>query len=83
MLKNIDYKQSLFYLGPSSKTPETPKWPRAWLETRDGRGVSRLRRSSLARECTPHTKSEEKERSVAVYEEYENGLKWVFENLLA
>ena len=41
------------------------------------------RERRLARECTPHTKSEEKERSLAVYEEYENGLKWVFENLLA
>ena len=30
----IDYEQSFFFLGPSSKTPETRKWPRAWLKTR-------------------------------------------------
>ena len=29
--------------------------------------VSRLRRSTLARTCTPHTKSAEKERLLAVY----------------
>ena len=34
----LDYEQSLFFLGPSSKTPETRKWPRAWLKSRDGRG---------------------------------------------
>ena len=33
----LDYEQSLFFLGPSSKTPETRKWPRAWLKSRDGR----------------------------------------------
>ena len=61
----VDYEQSLFFLGPSSKSPETRKWPRAWLKARDGRGrprFSRLRRSTLARACTPLTKSEEKER---------------------
>ena len=67
---NLDYEQSLFFLGPSSKTPETRKWPRALLKARDGRGlvsrVSRLRRSTLARACTPLTKSEEKERLLAV-----------------
>ena len=31
----LDYGQSLFFLGPSSKTPETRKWPRAWLKARD------------------------------------------------
>ena len=35
---SLDYEQSLFFLGPSSKTPETRKWPRAWLKARDGRG---------------------------------------------
>ena len=53
---------------------------RAWLKVRDGRGtkkgkraaalvshVSRLRRSTLARACPPLTKSEEKERLLAVY----------------
>ena len=34
----LDYEQSLLFLGPSSKTPETRKWPRAWLKSRDGRG---------------------------------------------
>ena len=34
----LDYEQSLFFLGPSRKTPETHKWPRAWLKSRDGRG---------------------------------------------
>ena len=29
---SLDYEQSLFFLGPSSKTPETRKWPRAWLK---------------------------------------------------
>ena len=35
---SLDYEQSLFFLGPSIKTPETRKWPRAWLKARDGRG---------------------------------------------
>ena len=34
----LDYEQSLLFLGPSRKTPETHKWPRAWLKSRDGRG---------------------------------------------
>ena len=46
-------------LSPLSKTHETRKWPRAWLKARDGRGT-------LARACTPLTKSEEKERLLAV-----------------
>ena len=78
-----DYKQSLFFLGPSSKTLETRKWPRAWVKARYGRGttkeilssraaalvsrVSHLCRSTLARMCTPLTKPEEKERLLAVY----------------
>ena len=28
----LDYEQSLLFLGPSSKTPGTRKWPRAWLK---------------------------------------------------
>ena len=28
----LDDEKSLFFLGPSSKTPETRKWPRAWLK---------------------------------------------------
>ena len=53
------YEQSLFFLCPSSKTPDTRKWPRAWLKAREAR-VSRLCRSTLARVCTPLTKSEKK-----------------------
>jgi len=35
----VDYEQSLFFLSPSSNTPEIrKKWPRAWLKARDGRG---------------------------------------------
>ena len=33
--RHVDYEQSLFFLGPSSKTPKTRKWPRAWLKARD------------------------------------------------
>ena len=64
-LLNLDYKQSLFFLGPSSKTPETGKWPRAWLKAAAAHvsRVSRLRRSTLARACTPLTKSEERDCS--------------------
>ena len=47
LMYHIDYEQSLFFLGPSSKTPETRKWPRAWLKVRDGRGC-RPRFSRLA-----------------------------------
>ena len=72
--QTVDYEQSLFFLGPSSKTPETRKRPCAWLKARDGRGttaalvsrVSRLRRSTLARACTLLTKSEENERLLRV-----------------
>ena len=39
----VDYEQSLFFLGPSSKTPKTRKWPRAWLKAQDGRGTTRER----------------------------------------
>ena len=46
MEEALDYEQSLFFLGPSSKTPETRKWPRAAaLVSR----VSRRRRSTFAR----------------------------------
>ena len=37
----IDYEQSLFFPGPSSKTRETRKWPRARLKARDGRGTKK------------------------------------------
>ena len=32
------FPRAAFFLGPSSKTRETRKWPRAWLKARDGRG---------------------------------------------
>ena len=54
----LDYEQSLFFLGPSSKTPR--KWPSALLKARDGRGT---RAAALV---SPLTKSEEKERLLAV-----------------
>ena len=69
--EKVDYEQSLFFLGPSSKTLETRKWQRAWLKARDGRGCrprfSRIRCSTLALSWTPLTKSEEKESLLAVY----------------
>ena len=44
----VDYEQSLFFLGPSSKTPETRELSRAWLKARRAAAlfsrVSRLRR---------------------------------------
>ena len=69
-------KQSLFFLGPSSK------WTRAWLKARNKRGTTKeslslffsqlpaalvsFVSSTLARTCTPITKSGEKERLLAV-----------------
>ena len=32
------FPRAVFFLGTSSKTRETRKWPRAWLKARDGRG---------------------------------------------
>ena len=32
---------SLFFVGPSSKSPETRKWPRTRLKARDGRGTTK------------------------------------------
>ena len=49
--RSIDYEQSLFFLGPSSKLPETRKLPRAWLKAREGRG------SSHERSITVHNRS--------------------------
>ena len=71
----LDYEQSLFFLGPSSKTPETRKWPGSWLNRRRKTGEALgLPPSFLAsypaqrsRVCTPLTKSEEKVRLPAVY----------------
>ena len=69
----LDNEQSLFFLGPSNKTPETRKWndhARDWRrETGKAALVSRvsqLRRSTLACACNTLTKSEEKERLLAV-----------------
>ena len=55
----IDYEQSLFFLGPSSKTPET----------RNDHARDRRRETGEAqrsRASTPLNKSEEKERQLAV-----------------
>ena len=65
---------SLFTVVPRAKR-ETRKWPRAWLMARDGRGAKKESFSSraatlvsrVARACTPLTKSQEKERLLAVY----------------
>ena len=75
-----------FFLGPLGKTPETHKWPRAWLKARDGRGTTKESLSFFFSGCRPRfshlaasplnararvhrplTKSEEKERLLAVY----------------
>ena len=40
---SLDYEQSIFFLGPSSKTPETRKWPRAWLKFPTSRTCVSLR----------------------------------------
>ena len=46
--RKLDYEQALFFLGPSSKTRETRKWPRAWLKAQDALlVVLRLRHSTL------------------------------------
>ena len=56
----LDYEQSLFFLGPSSKTPETRKWPRAWQKAPPSFLVSRgfAAKRSLARACTNWRKTE-------------------------
>ena len=43
-LLTLDNEQSLFFLGPSNKTPETRKWPRTWMKARDGKGRPRFSR---------------------------------------
>ena len=43
----LDYEQSLFFLGPSSKTPVTRKWPCAWLKARYGSPRFSCRAASL------------------------------------
>ena len=72
-MRKMDYEQSLFFLGPWSKTLETRKWPGGLLKVRDGTGChprfSRLAASPLdaCAHCTPLTKYEQKERLLAVY----------------
>ena len=56
------------FLGPSSKMRETRKWPHAWLKAGDGNGTS-ARVHSL-------TKSEVKERLLAVYSNKVSIHKW-------
>ena len=58
--RHSDYEQSLSFLGPSSKTPATRKWPRAWLKARDERGsclpcFSRLAASPLNARARVHS----------------------------
>ena len=67
---------SLFSVVHRAKR-ETRKWPRAWLMARDGRGprFARLAASPLPRACIALTKSEEKERLLAVYSRVSYG--WV------
>ena len=52
---NLDYEQSLVFLGPSSKTPETRKWPRAWLKAGCRPRFSRLATSSLNARARVHS----------------------------
>ena len=52
---NLDYEQSLFFLGPSSKTPETRKWPRAWLKVGCRPRFSRLATSPLNARARMHS----------------------------
>ena len=68
---------SLFFLGPSSKKSETRKWPRA---RRERPSFSRLTASPLDARgaCTPLTKSEEKERLLAVYHTHSGWLNIYF-----
>ena len=56
---------SLFSVVRRTKR-EKRKWPRAWLMARDPR-FARLAASPLPRACIAPTKSEEKERLLAVY----------------
>ena len=52
---NLDYEQSLVFLGRSSKTPETRKWPRAWLKAGCRPRFSRLATSSLNTRVRVHS----------------------------
>jgi len=72
----LDYEQSLFFLGPSSKTPVTRKWPRAWLKARDGKFLlglppsflaSRVFAASRTRACAIPLLNLKKKRLLAVY----------------
>ena len=49
----LDYEKSLFFVGPSSKTPVTRKWPRAWLKARDGKFLLVLPPPFLASRAIP------------------------------
>ena len=42
-----------FFLGPSSKTCGTRKWPRAWLKARDRRGTKKESHSFFFSGCRP------------------------------
>ena len=78
---HLDYKQSFFFLRPSSKTCETRKWPLVWLKTGDAffflpkRPPSFLA-STLVGACTrlPSLNLKKKERLLADY----TSLIWMF-----
>ena len=65
----LDYEQSLFFLGPSEQNARDTQMTTRVTERLPPlvSRVSRLRRSTLVRACTPLTKSEEKEILLAVY----------------
>ena len=64
---SVDYEQSLSFLGPSSKMPETQMTTRKTEGARVSASlVSRGFAAQRSRACTPLTKSEEKERLLAV-----------------
>ena len=62
--QGVDYEQSLFFLVRRAKRRETRKLPRAWLKARSF--LAPRDESTLSHACTPLTKSEGKERLLAV-----------------
>ena len=66
---HLDYEQSIFFLGPSSKTRETRKWPHGWLKARHTLfffSGCRSRRRSRARSL-PSLNLKQKQRLLAGY----------------
>ena len=48
---SLDHKQSVFFLGPSSKTRVTRKWPRAWLLDARARALA-SRNLKIKKDCS-------------------------------